>query len=196
MKNSEIRSVEEKTVISVLHRHCEIFLSYKYKDLRVVCGWNKLTAYYIFYMCKKLYERFDWLTFSYPKMQPLFAGYIVSPILWLILNFTTRRQHLRTIDIIVAFLRENKWLNGKKFCFYISLVFCCSSVSNVWYLYTHLYTRIINNLLYGWVRLYDFYYSLVVHEGSLNSFVRSFVRSSNDPLQLVNKNRTHLPTMK
>ena len=47
-------------------------------------------------------------------------------------------------------MQENKSLNGKKYYFYISLVFCCPSVSNIWYCYTHLYTHIINNLLHGW----------------------------------------------
>ena len=172
MKNSEIQSVEERTVISVLYRHCEIFLSYKYKDLRVVYGWNKSTAYYIFHMCKKLWG--FWLADIFlPKnatrVRRLFceSDFVMNFKFYNSLTTSESNRH-----IIVAFLRENKWLNGKKFCFYISFVFCCSSVSNIWYLYTHLYTRIINNLLYGWVRWYDFYYSLVVHEGSLNSFVR------------------------
>ena len=49
---------------------------------------------------------------------------------------------------MVVFLQENKSLNGKKFCFHISLVFCCPSVSNIWYLETHVYTSHVYTCLY------------------------------------------------
>ena len=42
---------------------------------------------------------------------------------------------------MVDFLQENKSLNGKKCCFYISLVFCCPSVRNIRYLCTHIHTH-------------------------------------------------------
>ena len=40
------------------------------------CRMSVLIGRTIFFTCeKKSYERFDWLTFSYPKMQHLFAGW-------------------------------------------------------------------------------------------------------------------------
>ena len=45
------------------------------------------------------------------------------------------------------------------------------------------------------VRLYDFYYSLIVKDCQTHSFA-ALTRSSNDPLQLVNKNRTRSPAMR
>ena len=64
-----------------------IYLLYEYRDLREVFGWNKIriSLHTIFFTCektrisaligrtifshmwKKSYQRFDWLTFSYPK---------------------------------------------------------------------------------------------------------------------------------
>ena len=55
----------------------------------------------------------------------------------------------------------------------------------------HSYNKQITSWL---VRLYDFYYSLVVKDRETHSFA-ALTRSSNDHSQLVNKNRTH-STMK
>ena len=61
-------------------------------------------------------------------------------------------------------------------------------------LYSSLYS--CNKQITSWlVRLYDFYYSLVVKDRQTHSFA-ALTRSFNDPSQLVNKNRTHSPTMK
>ena len=79
------------------------------------------------------------------------------------------------------FLQEYKSLNGKKFCFYISLVFCCPSVSNIWYLYTYLYTHIINNLLHGWFVCTIFIIHSLWRNNSWIKIVRTHQPWSNQP---------------
>ena len=66
---------------------------------------------------------------------------------------------------MVAFLQENKSLNGKEFCFYISLVFCCPSVYQIFGISILIFTLIYNKQFTSWlVRLHDFYYSLLVKD--------------------------------
>ena len=75
-------------------------------------------------------------------------------------------------------------LNSKKFCFHFSLVSCCPSVSNIWYLYTHLYVHITNNLIHGWIVCTIFIIHSLWRIVKLTRFV-ALTRSSNDRSQIV-----------
>ena len=58
--------------------------------------------------------------------------------------------HLWFINMVVFSARKQiaKWQEILFLCF--SCILLSVSISNIWYLYTHLYTHIINNLLHGW----------------------------------------------
>ena len=84
---------------------------------------------------------------------------------------------------------KKKAINGKKF------FVCLLSVSIKYSVSLHSSLHSYNKQIILWlVRLYDFHNSLAAKDRSTHSFA-VLTRSSNNPSQLANKNRTHSPTM-
>ena len=91
------------------------------------------------------------------------------------------------------FLHENKSSNGKKFCFYLSLVFCCPSVYQIFGISTHLYTHIINKLLHGWFVCTIFIIHLLWRIAKLTRSLRSLIRLTTLHNSWIKIVRTHQP---